>query len=1351
MNKSALRNFAVNARRELIKRISGRANLLGVYENKPVQQIQAETDNGFVVNGMTFNYKKQMRDDFIKRVKEVGYQDTIEEIAYTWFNRIVALRFMEINGYLKNGKNGEVIYIIGSTIAGKSEPDAVTYADKLSFVDKEIVYKFQDENKTNELYRYILTSQCNELNKVMPLMFEKIDNYVELLLPDHLLDNDAIISHLVNDISAKDFNITIKDDDGENASQVEIIGWLYQYYISEKKEDVFAGLKNNTKITKGTLPAATQIFTPDWIVRYMTDNTLGKMWIESRNSNLKKDLKYYLEPAEQTEEVKKKLDEINKEYARKNVKEITFIDPCCGSGHILVYAFEIFYKMYQESGYLPSEIPALIFKNNLFGIDVDKRAAQLTSFALTMKALNYDKDFLKKQVFPNVIDIKESNLIDMQELKDFISLAKLNTQDEEIVLDLIEKFKDAELYGSLIKDFKYTPEQYDIVLKEVQNVDDNQFQISNILAVQNIKPILTNLLRQAIYLSSKYDVVVTNPPYAGNSKLPANVGQYLSKSYPNTKSDLFSAFIERNMLYSTASGQIGIMCPYVWMFIQSYEKLRVEIIYSKSITSLVQLEYGGFAEAVVPICTFTLRNCKTNETGEFIRLEQFKGPDLQGPKTLEAVENKNCGYRYSVSSNNFSKIPGSPIAYWATKNLINIFIQGESITNYAYAKQGLATTDNNLYVRLWSEVIFKNIGFNKSRDYAKIGDEKWYPLNKGGEYRKWYGNNYFVVDYFKDGESIKKSILKKYPYLKTPDFVVKNQELYFRENGTWSAITSGNLSVRYSPTGFIPSNAGMAIYSKRYLKYIIAYLNSKCLTSKILKLISQTLNFNAGDIEKLPLIIGLEANDVELLANKCINHSKLDWDQYETSWDFKKNPLLAVRENLRQIEINHQDALKKTMLTIKEILAKYKIQYVDDFSGKTFGEYLENEKEDILLYIKDQNKIYLKIEDPELLENITKEITKNLEKIYYFVKDLGSMSINSNFINTKELKIIIGYSLQEFYSQYKNEVNVRFDQLKKNEEKLNRIFIDIYGLQDELMPEVADKDITVARIYDKREDIPESMKGNIYVRTRQDVIKDLISYIVGCAFGRYSPYRDGLQFAGGTFDWTEFLDDERKLKYHKSTENMTISDRFMPSEDNCIVNTDNDYVEFSLVDRVIEFISVIYGQATLEENLRFIANALNEKSNDTPRNVIRKYLANDFFKDHCKKYQNRPIYWQFDRGKNGGFRALMYLHRYDQNTNPTARLSYLHDIQWKYEHEKDRLEQFIEKSNLTAEKAKAKKELDLINKQILECKAYDEILNHASNMNIQIDLDDGVKVNYQKFQKLDGDKEKNIFSTYLKF
>lgn len=1222
MNKSALRNFAVWARRDLIKRISDRANLLGVYENKPESQIQAETDKGFVINGITYNYPKQMRDDFIKRVKQVGYQDTIEEIAYTWFNRIVALRFMEINGYLKNGKNGEVIYIIGSTTAGKSEPDAVTYADKLSFVDKEIVYKYQDENKTNELYRYILTSQCNELNKVMPLMFEKIDNYVELMLPDYLLDNDSVIAHLVNDIDARDFNITVKDENGENASQVEIIGWLYQFYISEKKDEVFA---SKDKINKGTLPAVTQLFTPDWIVRYMVENSLGKMWVDGhKTSNLKKCMKYYVEDAEQTEEVKKKLDEINKEYERKNVKEITFIDPCCGSGHILVYAFEIFYKMYQESGYLPSEIPALILKNNLFGIDVDKRAAQLTSFALTMKALNYDKDFLKKQVFPNVIDIKESNLIDMQELKDFISLAKLNTQDEEIVLDLIEKFKDAELYGSLIKDFKYTPEQYDIVLKEVQNVDDNQFQISNILAVQNIKPILTNLLIQAIYLSSKYDVMATNPPYmptSNNDKLK----EFAKSFYPDSKTDMFAMFMEVPLVKQ--NGFLAMINMHSWMFLSSYEKLRQKIINTKDIVSMLHLGARAFEDIggeVVQTASFVLRNA-IKMKGTYFRLVNINSSK---EKELSFImeKNKNCGYRYSVSSNNFSKIPGSPIAYWVSKKFFSLFTKYNLLNNIATPSQGMSTCDVNKFVRLWFEV-------DKNLTNIDSQNLKWVKYNKGGNFRKWYGNKEYLVLWDNDGK-----------LLKNAGATLRNQAQYFKPFIAWSKLSSGGTGFRIFENNCLFDGAGGSLFYNKDVneKVLLAYLNSK-IVKNILKFISPTLNFNEEHIGSIPY--NFQANNIiENLSKDSICISKLDWDQYETSWDFKKNPLLPT--------------------------------------------------------------------------------------------DFG---INAN------------WNIASQYVSYKNIVNQRFDTLKQNEEELNRIFIDIYGLQDELTPDVEDKDITVARIYDKKEDIPESMKGNIYVRTKQDVVKDLLSYIVGCAFGRYSPYKEGLIFAGGDFNWEIYFNMLNNPDVSIIKNIKTVTNAFLPTDDNCIVNTDNDYVEFNLVDRVIEFVRLIFGQATLEENLRFIANALDEKSNDTPRNVIREYLANDFFKDHCKKYQNRPIYWQFDSGKNGGFRALMYLHRYDQNTIPTVRLSYLHDIQWKYEHEKDRLEQFIEKSNLTAEKAKAKKELDLINKQILECKAYDEILNHASNMNIQIDLDDGVKVNYQKFQKLDGDKEKNIFSTYLKF
>lgn len=1237
MNKSALRNFAVWARRDLIKRISDRANLLGVYEDKPTKEIQATTEKGFVVNGVTFNYKKEIRDAFVKRVQELGYQDAIEEIAYTWFNRIVALRFMEVNGYLTNGKNGEKIYVIGSTVDGKNEPDALTQADKLSFVDKFTVYDYQDANDNNGLYRYILTKQCNDLNKAMPLMFEEIEDYAELLLPDHLLDKGAIIDHLVNDISAKDFNITIKDDDGENASQVEIVGWLYQFYISEKKEDVFAGLKNNTKITKGTLPAATQIFTPDWIVRYMTDNTLGKMWVESRNSNLKKELKYYLEPAEQTDEVKIKLAEINKQYAEKRVTDITFIDPCCGSGHILVYAFELFYKMYLESGYISSEIPSLILKNNLVGIDVDKRAVQLTSFALTMKAVSYDKDFLLKKVYPNVIDMKESNSLNQNEVKEFISLSRLSNEDEEVVEEVIEKFRDAELYGSLIKDFRYSPERYDVVLKYIQNnVDpDAIFNLVDRVAIINTKPLICDLLKEAIILSSKYDVVVTNPPYAGNNKLPDVVGEYLGNVYPNSKVDLFSAFIERNSVFGNKDGLVGIMCPYNWMFLKSFEALREDILNKRSILNLIQLSKTGFSEATVFICSFTFRNLKTNESGDFINLDQFPLPEQQEKQALIAIKDKKIDYRYNVSDTRFKKISGYPFAYWLSNNMLKVFDM-KKLGDYAEPKQGLATGDNGRFIRYWFEI--NNNQF--ARNQEKL---KWFPCNKGGEYKRWYGNNQYVINWENDGAKIKSF----------KGSVIRNPNYYFKEGLTWSSLSSGLLSMRYCSGNFIFESKGSMCFlkNKSNIKYLLGLLNTK-VAQNIMKVLSPTVDYHEGPMSKVPLLFVMDErlNMINKISDDNVQKAKIDWDQYETSWDFEKNPLLP--------------------------------------NVKVFD-----------------------------LESGVEE-----------------------------------YHLEATYDNYKEYVNNRFNQLKSNEEELNKIFIDIYGLQDELTPDVADKDITVARIYDSKDEIPEDMKGNIYVKTKQDVIKDLISYIVGCAFGRYSPYKDGLIFAGGKFDYDKYLDITNSLEQlltHNGLQNYAKS--FMPSEENCIMITDNDYGTNNLVDYVVDFVRKVYTSECLEENLKFIANALDDKSTDTPRNVIREYLANDFFKDHCKKYQNRPIYWQFDSGKNGGFRALMYLHRYDENTIPTARLSYLHDIQWKYEQEKDRLEKLIENTSITSEKAKARKELDLIDKQILECKEYDEVLNHAANMRISIDLDDGVKVNYQKFQKLDGDKDKNILSTYLKF
>lgn len=877
MNKSTLRNFAVWARRDLIKRISDRANLLGVYEDKPTKEIQATTEKGFVVNGVTFNYKKEIRDAFVKRVHEIGYQDTIEEIAYTWFNRIVALRFMEVNGYLTNGKNGEKIYIIGSTIEGKNEPDALTNADKLSFVDKFVVYDYQDANDNNGLYRYILTKQCNDLNKSMPLMFEKIEDYAELLLPDHLLDKGAIIDHLVNDISAKDFNITIKDDDGENASQVEIVGWLYQFYISEKKEDVFAGLKNNTKITKGTLPAATQIFTPDWIVRYMTDNTLGKMWVESRNSNLKKELKYYLEPAEQTDEVKAKLAEINKQYAEKRVTDITFIDPCCGSGHILVYAFDLFYKMYLESGYVSNEIPSLILKNNLVGIDVDKRAVQLTSFALTMKAVSYDKDFLTKQVYPNVIDMKESNSLNQNEVKEFISLSRLSNEDEEVVEEVIEKFRDAELYGSLIKDFRYSPERYDVVLKYIQNnVDpDAVFNLVDRVTIINTKPLICDLLKEAIILSSKYYVVVTNPPYMKSGNMNNKLVDFIENYYIIAKSDFYAPFILRINEMVKKYGLNGIVTPSSWFANPRFDKFRSELFSTISIHSLLELGDDGFDVGFGTQCMVYFAKVP------FLKSKNF---DLTKVKEKQSFDKHNYYIRSMEDYRKFNKL-----SYKVSNKLSKVLIESNKICDIGNARSGLQTNNNALFIKNWFEVNNIDICFDYQNN--RKFEAKWCPHIIGGTFRKWYGNMMEVLYWKNNGEDIISLAKKLYTsYTRT----VKSQEHYFKPCISWShSIYSQPFSARKTTTNAIFNVEGPSLFDlKQNENYVLGLLNSK-ITKLVFENTLSSIHVLASDVANFPLILN---EDYRQIINKeveeCVNLAKFDWDQYETSWDFKKSPLI---------------------------------------------------------------------------------------------------------------------------------------------------------------------------------------------------------------------------------------------------------------------------------------------------------------------------------------------------------------------------------------------------------------------------------------------------------------------------
>ncbi len=1239
MDKNAIRDFAVRARYKLTSEIATKANMMGISENgiasplaqstNDIQYFDIGGNTPFSIQGDEISKRHSLITVINERIKsgqspKDAFQDTVEEIAYTWFNRIIAIRFMEVNGYLPAG-----IRVLSSEQAGKKEPDIVTHyfdADlKLSDADIQKIELYKSKNKPDDLFKFLFIKQCNRLGDILPFLFEKTADYCDLMLSVSYTDEQGIVRQLVNSISEDDFK-----------EAVEIIGWMYQYYIAQKKEEVFKGLKNNTKITKSTLPSATQIFTPDWIVKYMTDNTLGKMWIESHPGTIiAKECEYYLKPAEQEESVKKQLEEINKQYRNKRLEEITFIDPCCGSGHILVYAFDLFYKMYQEQGYVSSEIPALIVENNLYGIDVDKRAMQLTSFAISMKARSYDKRYFKKQHgLPNVIYMKESNAFkysDGYRLCEEYFSKNHSSKENDMIEEIVRKFEDAELYGSLIKDFKYQSSEYRELARQLTDIAEGLVgDINDYLVRENLESYIIPLLKQAEILSNKYDIVVTNPPYAGNGKLSSKMQEFLRLFYENTKADLFSAFIERNMDYATNEGHLGIMCPYVWMFISSYEELRKRIINHKSLTSLVQLEYGGFAEAVVPICTFTFRNSKTKETCEFVKLEQFKGPEVQGPKTLEAVKNPQCGYRYTRDMAIYAGISGMPISFWASDGVVELFNKQKSLENYAIPKCGLKTGITEKYVKSWTEVSFGQIGFNHSnRESALKSKKKWFPIVNGGEFRKWNGNYTDVVYWYNDGIEIRELKCDNGKQKARP----QNMQFYFRKGLTWSALTTKQLSLRVAPEGTIISGAGYGLFGLNENEdYFLALVNSNVI-NYLAQILSQTLNFEVGILQRLPIVISTEKKPaIEGIARDNTVISKLDWDSNETSWDFERSPLL---------------------------------------------------------------------------------------------KGASAQGL-----------------LKDLYNEYKKQVNERFDQLKNNEEELNRLFIDIYGLNDELTPDVEDKDITVARIYDTKEEVPENMRNNIYVKTKHDVVVDLISYIIGCLFGRYSPYKEGLVYAGGDFDYEEYetmaLESGSFANEQPAIKGIADYNKYavLPDKDNILPINDDEYFDDDIVLRIADFIRKVYGEESLEANLKFIADALGN-AGDNPREVIRNYMLKDFFKDHCQKYSNRPIYWLFDSGKNNGFKALVYLHRYDENTIAKMRAEYLHKVQRVYESESARMQDVIDNSTDAREVAFARKQKEKLTKQLLETKEYDEVLGHIALQRIALDLDDGVVVNYQKFQNID--------------
>ena len=1050
---------------------------------------------------------------------------------------------------------------------------------------------------------------------MLPGLFEETEDYTEMLLNISFTNEDDVIRMLVDGIDEKDFNITTVDEDGKAAGQVEIIGWLYQYYNTEPKNKAFA---KKGKITKEEVPAVTQLFTPDWIVRYMVENSLGRMWVEGHpDDELKSKWKYYLDEAEQEEFVQHELNKIKAEYATLKPEDIKLIDPCMGSGHILVYAFDVFMQIYENAGWSQRDAAQSIIQNNIYGLDIDDRAAQLSYFAVLMKARQYDRKILTRGIEPNVYAVQESNGINRGQLKYFgagLTDAEKNVAVSQIE-ELLNTLNDAKEYGSLLNVEDY---DWELLEKFVENTD-TESQISfDTYGLDETAEQLKQLIKIGKVMAQKYEVVVTNPPYAGTSNLSTKVNDFVKKNYPDSKADLFAVFIERCGEMLKNNGFQAMITQHAWMFLSSFEKLR-EKLQMKTLVNMAHLGARAFEEIggeVVQTTSFVIQdNYIMNYIGTYLRL-------LDG----ESQNEKECLFlrreqRYDTVQNIFTNIPTEPLAYWIGEKIVECYKKNTYISDYAKPCKGIDTGKNDIFLRLWFEVDENDQYIPNEKSDIDFSKYKWFPYNKGGSYRKWYGNNEYIINWENNGEEIKKFSGSN----------LRNKDMYFREGVTWSTVSSNRNSFRYFNKGYLFDNGGSCLFSDVYLEYIQGLLNTK-VAVELLK-IQPTMNNQPGTIGGLPLIIN-ENIDIKKIVMENIALARFDWDSFETSWDFKCHPLISVIS---------------------------------------------------------QNRA--------LFDDIT------------------------------------DIDLAECYTCWENECNERFNQLKANEEELNRIFIDIYGLQDELTPEVEDKDVTVRKADLQRD------------------IKSLVSYAVGCMFGRYSLDEEGLVLAGQPFE-AHFFEASAQVcgtgfagapgasvpigEFYYKTDEGVKKCTYNPDKDNIIPICDEEYFSDDIVSRFCEWVKIVYGEKSLETNLDFIAKALGNKGN-TSREVIRNYFLNDFFKDHCNTYSvtgsgKRPIYWMFDSGKQNGFKALIYMHRYDADTVGRVRTDYLHKVQKYVETAMQSAQYTIDNVASASEKLKATKAVTKYTKQLAEMRIYDEAIAHVANQRIEIDLDDGVKVNYAKFQ-----------------
>jgi hypothetical protein len=1179
MNTNQLKRFAQEARTKLLRQVGAKMDFV---LSQDTSQLRGRADT------------LQKLNDEIRRY---GKEAVIDKVAYTWFNRLVALRFMDVNGYQPIGMS-----VVSPATPNHVSPQILTEAHSGNIPEELKVNKVQlfdildgrqpSNNPDNDVYRMLLVAVCNNLSHLFPFLFERIEDYTELLLPDDLTSPFSIVTDIVSGMAEED------------CREVEIIGWLYQFYISEKKDEVFA---SRSAVKKEDIPAATQLFTPRWIVEYMVQNTVGKLWLQNRpNSRIRQYMPYYIESAS---------DKARDYLKLESIEDLKLLDQACGSGHILVYGFELLHKIYEEEGYSPDEIPQLIIEKNLYGLEIDERAAQLAGFALMMKARSYHRRFFRQEVKPNIFCFNDLTLgaDEVKEIFDKLQIALSKSLEDDL-----ELCRQATNLGSLIQ-----PQTQLETLEAIHDKLSNALESSDLFSRSKIQE-LQKAISQLISLQKKYHCTVANPPYMGGGKMNTELSKFVKSKYPISKADLFSCFIERSLLFIPQYGLSGLVTMESWMFLSSYENLRIKLIKHSFIESLIHMPYLGKGGTSMGInfgtSAFVLsKNSLKQSLGHFQCIRYFETDEKGVPFIFPTINE-----RFKITNQkDFEKIPGSPIGYWLSEKVIGIFTQNNNLISLADVKQGLATSDNHRFRRNWSEVEISTSSISNG--------EKWYPYNSGGDFRKWYGNQNYFVNWENNGFEIKNF----------DRAVIRNQQYYFKESISWSKISSSSLSMRYFPEGFIFDVAGCSIFcdDNELLLYYLGSFNS-IISKKIIQELSPTLNFEVGQISQYPASKILHRKDFVIkLVEQCIHLSKTDWDSRETSWDFQQNELIRCKINCGQ-----------------------------------------------------------NCADLDLLSNEDRNEILEIEKI----------PTDSNL-------------LEDCYEAYKLEWRGKFLQLHRNEEELNRQFIEIYGLQDELTPDVPLEEITILQE-------ETSIKDGELVFHADEVFAQFVSYAVGCMFGRYSLDKPGLILANQGETLQDYLE-----KVGKGEEELT----FVPDRDNIIPVLDDEWFRDDIVERFHTFLKARFGEENFRKNLDFVEECLGKD--------IRRYFTRDFYKDHIRRYKKRPIYWMFSSPK-GYFNVLVYLHRYTPDTINRILNSYLKEYIEKLKMYRTQLEH-IEVEGSVTEQNKARKEIDRINVMLEDCMQYEtEILYPLATERIALDLDDGVLVNYNKLgsavAKVDGLNDK---------